>query len=296
MLLVRRALSATSGVVSGTRAADCGGPAVSTTITSIPAELIELPQWVLWKHAERHGKPTKIPFQVDGIEAKSNDSTTWTTSENAVDASNSYEGVGFMFSESDEFCGIDLDGCREPETGTVLEWASTWIDHFNSYTEVSPSQTGVKIFVTSKNPLAKGKNLKLDEPAVSSKSLGVEIYDKLRYFVVTGERLPGYRATCEPRQEVIDRFCRHVWPKLSETPKPARKPTRTRGARLSVEDRAARYLAKIPGAIDGSGGHNATYHAACLHACSKSRRSHHENAIVEQRSVRSRRSSCDDSP
>jgi len=34
--------------------------------------------------------------------------------------------------------------------------------------------------------------------------------------------------------------------------------------RTSIEDRAARYLDKVPPAVSGSGGHNATFHAACV--------------------------------
>jgi hypothetical protein len=229
--------------------------------TTIPAELIELPQWVVWKHAERNGKPTKIPFQADGIEAKSNDSTTWTTFENAVDASNRYEGVGFMFSESDDFCGIDLDGCRDPETGVVAEWAANWINSFNSYTEVSPSRTGVKIFVRGRNPRGNGKNRKIDVPAVTElKEPGVEVYDKLRYFAVTGNILDDYTlTTCEARQEIINEFCDAYFPEYTPPPR-----TSATHVYSDVESRAAKYLATIPGAVSGSGGHNATYHAACV--------------------------------
>lgn len=233
---------------------------MSTTTMSIPTELIELPQWVLWKHADRNGKPTKIPYQVDGIEAKSNDSTTWTTFANAVDASTGYEGVGFMFSESDDFCGIDLDGCRDPDTGIVSEWAANWIDSFNSYTEVSPSKTGVKIFVRGRNPRGTGKNRKIDAPVVAElKEPGVEIYDKLRYFAVTGHILEHCPTTCERRQEIINEFCDAYFPEY--TPPPRTSATHVYN---DVESRAAKYLATIPGAVSGSGGHNATYHAACV--------------------------------
>jgi len=227
---------------------------------SIPQELIELDQWVTWKTGvDRNGKPTKHPYQLNGVKAKVNDASTWTTFELAVEGSDDYDGVGFMFSASDEFCGIDLDGCRDPETGTVSSWASTWIARFDSYTEISPSQTGVKIFVRGKNPRDRGKNRKIAEPAVSDKEPGVEIYDKLRYFVVTGQRLSEHPATCESRQDVIDAFCDQYFPKS--------KPPRTavnRQAYTDVEGRAAKYLDKIPGAISGSGGHNATFHVACV--------------------------------
>ncbi len=48
-------------------------------------------------------------------------------------------------------------------------------------------------------------------------------------------------------------------------PEPARPwtppPSATGG---SISERAARYVATIPGAISGQGGHDATYHVACV--------------------------------
>jgi hypothetical protein len=44
--------------------------------------------------------------------------------------------------------GIDLDTCRDPKTGEIAPWAQEIIDRFQTYTEISPSQTGVKLFFT----------------------------------------------------------------------------------------------------------------------------------------------------
>jgi hypothetical protein len=54
---------------------------------------------------------------------------------------------GFVFdAERDGIAGIDLDGCRDPTTGEIAEWAMKIVRSINSYTEISPSGTGVKIF------------------------------------------------------------------------------------------------------------------------------------------------------
>ena len=42
--------------------------------------------------------------------------------------------------------GVDLDSCRDPNTGAIPEWAQEIITRFNTYAEVSPSGTGVKLF------------------------------------------------------------------------------------------------------------------------------------------------------
>jgi hypothetical protein len=41
--------------------------------------------------------------------------------------------------------GIDLDSCRDAN-GAIADWAQGVITRFNTYAEVSPSETGVKLF------------------------------------------------------------------------------------------------------------------------------------------------------
>ncbi len=231
---------------------------------AMPEELKALPQWVLWKmHSIGGREATKVPFQANGEKAKAGEPSTWTTFDIAMESyqRGGYLGVGFEFHD-DEYCGIDLDSCRNPASGVISEWAQHWIDRFDSYTEISPSLTGVKIFVRGRNPLPSGKNLKVDETPCSDKSPGVEIYDQKRYFAVTGHKLEHCPATCEPRQAIIDEFCRRYWPKAFEQPEQRQRSNGDQ--RCDIEERAARYVAKIPGAVSGSGGHDATFHVACV--------------------------------
>src|SRR3990167_447319 len=76
-------------------------------------------QWVLWKTVTRNGEPTKVPFQVNGSEAKSNTPATWTEFNAVVKryGQGGFDGIGFMFSAQDDFVGVDLDGCRNPANG-----------------------------------------------------------------------------------------------------------------------------------------------------------------------------------
>jgi len=64
----------------------------------------------------------------------------------------SVDGVGYVL--GDGVAGVDLDDCRDPETGTIEPWAAQIITDINSYTEVSPSGTGVKIFARFSLPPA----------------------------------------------------------------------------------------------------------------------------------------------
>jgi hypothetical protein len=233
----------------------------TSTCQDIPAALTDRPQWVLWKTITRKGEPTKVPFQLDGSEAKSNDPTTWSSFADVSRHADQggCDGIGYVFSEDDDFVGIDLDGCRDPETGNLAEWAANVIGKLDSYSEVSPSGSGVKIFVRGQSPFSTGKNRKLDEPTIGGKAAGVEIYEKGRYFCVTGLRLDGVSPNIEFRKLgwLRDRFWSKTKPAASAPPPDYDLP------RSKIAKRARAYVAKIPQAVSKEGGHNRTYHVAC---------------------------------
>jgi hypothetical protein len=229
---------------------------------NIPAKLRERRQWVLWLNEIRGGQQTKVPYQTTGKQAKSDSPDTWSDYESTTsiaEANGKYAGVGFMFSESDGLAGIDLDACRDPNTGQIADWAREIIQRLDSYSEVSPSQTGIKIFVRGKSPFLSGKNKTLEYDGIGDKKAGIEIYDKLRYFAVTGERL----SEVSPNIEARDLW----WLRERFWPEPAKQNGRpsSNGAKAqpSIIERARKYLATMPGAISGAGGHNDTFKAAC---------------------------------
>ena len=108
---------------------------------AVPAELKALPQWVLWKAGLRNGKPTKIPKQASGDNAKSSTADTWTDYQTAITAeqTGNFSGIGFVFTEADCYTGTDLDNCIVD--GKVRNWAKEIIARFEqvAYIEVSPS-------------------------------------------------------------------------------------------------------------------------------------------------------------
>jgi primase-polymerase (primpol)-like protein len=105
-----------------------------------------------------------------------------------------YSGIGFVFSEGGGFAGIDLDGCRNPSTGVIEEWAWKAIERFHGYTEISPSETGVKIWIPCAISIPKGINQKITQTSVSDKTPGIEIYTHGRYFAYTGDVVKGYES------------------------------------------------------------------------------------------------------
>jgi putative DNA primase/helicase len=147
-------------------------------LENIPEELRQRPQWLVWKLEERDGKLTKVPYIAGSVgRASSTESLTWRSFEEAVQAleTGRYNGIGFVFSSGDPFAGVDLDKCRNPETGKLEEWAAKIVEDFGGYAEVSQSGTGVHIIVRGKAPNKKrGK---------------VEAYSSERYFAMTGRVL-----------------------------------------------------------------------------------------------------------
>ena len=56
--------------------------------------------------------------------------------------------LGPVMGEDFSLGGLDLDTCRDPETGKVEKWAREIVERFDTYSEISPSETGVKVFFT----------------------------------------------------------------------------------------------------------------------------------------------------
>ena len=229
------------------------------SLEHIPRELIERPQWVLWKLIDKVGHKTKVPFQANGAPASTTNPETWCEFSVAKHAMALFDGLGFVFAEDDEFAGIDFDGCRDPETGKVSDWAREWIVALDSYAEVSPSKSGVKVFVRAK--AGSGRKLQVSADPCGGKTAAVECYDRGRYFCVTGLKLKGLPATVEPRQEVLDKLLEHF---AAHAATPSAPVGGHFYAEAAVVERARKYIARMPVAVSGQGGHNAAFHVACV--------------------------------
>ena len=166
------------------------------TVDNIPAELRERNQWAVWRKEKRDGKWKKVPYSpASGRRAKSNNPETWCSLREALDAlafgRGRYEGISFALSEDDPYACIDLDKCRDPESGALAGWAAGIVSRFGSYSEASPSGTGVHITVRGKLP-PEGR-----------KEDGVEMYDSKRLITFTSRKLPDTPDTIEERQQVL---------------------------------------------------------------------------------------------
>jgi len=178
--------------------------------TRIPAALRERPQWVCWKYITRGGKQTKCPVNArGGGRADSTDPATWASFDEVVAAwkTGGYAGIGYVFTADGPFAGIDLDGCID-DAGNIVSAARQIINELNSYTEISPSGRGVKVFIAGRKPDGVGCKSKAIPGFKDS-----EVYDRDRFFTVTGQRVPDTPAEVEDRQAALDALCIRLWPK-----------------------------------------------------------------------------------
>ena len=184
---------------------------------NFPKELAALPQWICWRLEPdpKSEKPRKVPYDPKtGRKASSTNPQTWATLAEAEAARAKYlfTSVGFVFTEAGGIVGVDIDHClsrtvrtdsarcsgaAEPFQGcphpsslasqdleadvALNEVASAILTKYPSYTEISPSGTGLHIFYRGSMP---GKGNKNSQSAV-------EMYAAARYFTMTGNRLEG---------------------------------------------------------------------------------------------------------
>ena len=159
----------------------------------IPAELRERSQWVLWRLVHRlDGTTTKIPVRPDGHGADTTNPMDWSTFQRCLRSLEThpdrFDGVGFVFSASDPYVGIDLDKVRNPETDETESWAQDVILELDSYSELSQSGTGVHIIV-------KGEL----NPNGGNRRGRMEMYSHSRFFVMTGRALPSVSPNIQER-------------------------------------------------------------------------------------------------
>lgn len=167
---------------------------MTTYLSNIPDELKQLNNWCVWKFENRNGKRTKIPFNAaTGEFAKSNDKSTWSSYETAVNAEG-VDGIGFFFEPP--YLGIDIDDIDDDlhrfKQGDKLDnIVSEFNEAFKSYTEVSPSGNGLHIIVKGKIPGSRRRKG------------NIEMYDSGRFFTMTGKNIGKYKDVTEVSEQVF---------------------------------------------------------------------------------------------
>jgi|GEM_PF-2614832 len=170
----------------------------NVSASSIPETIAEWDRWVCWRYEQDRDK--KPPYDPEtGEKASIREQETWGDFETALEAyeREDYDGLGFVLTEGGSLTGFDFDKCRDPETGEIKPEVESVIDRLDSYSEISPSGTGIHTLIIGKKP---------DEYGNKDGS-HIEVYDSVRYFTVTGNHLGGTPETIEERNEELQAIC-----------------------------------------------------------------------------------------
>lgn len=175
-----------------------------TNTQHLPAALKESALFCVWKKEERGGKPTKIPYNpITGGKAQPNNKTTFAPFEAAAAVMGNYDGLGIGI--FDGLCAIDIDHCIKD--GKPSEMAADIISTMDSYTEYSPSGSGVHIYFT----VSAGFRYDKAKYYINNQKSGLEAYISgatQKYVTVTGNTI-GTRDIMErgkQLQKILDKY------------------------------------------------------------------------------------------
>lgn len=151
----------------------------------LPQELKDNARFCLWRKEERNGRPTKVPYRINGRKCNPTDKRAFTDFRTAYSTAAHYDGIGMGI--FDGYCAVDIDHCVED--GVLSELAQDVIHTMDSYTEYSPSGTGIRI-------IFKAADLEYDKARyyINNRSIGLEIYVcgyTKKFVTLTGNAING---------------------------------------------------------------------------------------------------------
>jgi hypothetical protein len=173
---------------------------ISDALSDIPAirQMAERgARFVIWR-LEDDGR--KLPLQRTGRVADTTRAETWAELGECLDAVDQLNasGIGLVLaSHLDEagghaiVVGIDLDNAIDPATGAIRPWALEVVRDCNTYTETSPSGTGLKLYGTLDRPIELAAHKLVIQPENGAKPQQLEAYTTARFFALTGAHLDG---------------------------------------------------------------------------------------------------------
>jgi Uncharacterized conserved protein len=158
---------------------------------AIPDELKSLHQWA-------RCSAEKEPLNLDGS------FMSWGTPKNwlSFEQVSRFDKIGYLHSLESGIIGIDFDGCRNKETGEIHPLVLGWIK--DTCAEISQSEEGAKAYFRGKLPndkAVKNKKVPWGDPKGHT---GIEIYPQGRFFMVTGNIVPGCPSEIRELPEVLN--------------------------------------------------------------------------------------------
>lgn len=188
---------------------------------NIPTSLKQNALWCVWKW---NGENKKIPINpITGEYGQSNNRSTFSDFETAATVCDrdGYAGLGLGIFNG--FSAIDIDHCIEK--GQLSEMAKDIIDRMDSYTEISPSGTGIRIIFTVKDFA-----YDTDRFYINNQKIGLEVYVSgatNKFVTITGDTLckKPIRSAAESLSEVLQLYMGRATKSITPKQTPLTKET-----------------------------------------------------------------------
>lgn len=173
-------------------------PARSSKTKQNPfGKLTEEKRWVVWNAEEvkgAKGKPsrmTKVPYSLKNRMASSTDPATWATYDEVKKGAEFFTGIGVIFTPEEKLLGIDIDHVIDHDNGKLqgehADSIKRLIKEANTYTELSPSGTGLHLYLRLNERLTLSSN----------RHAPFEAYTSGRFFTVTEKSFGSKKAVRE---------------------------------------------------------------------------------------------------
>jgi putative DNA primase/helicase len=167
---------------------------------TIPERLRVYDQFVVWNYARVDGELKKPPFNPKtGKPASIRTPATWGSFQEAQAAygTGKYAGIGLVLTLDMGIVAIDIDHCIV--AGKLSKGAQQIMSALDSYSERSPSGSGIRIMLAGKLP------------AGLRRHGTIEMYDDMRYVTLTGQHIATTPAAVQPRHQQLHRVYHRVF-------------------------------------------------------------------------------------
>lgn len=164
-------------------------------------------RWINWKYEERDGRQTKVPKNPrTGGNAMANNQSTWSDYKTARSKS---DKIGIQLGlTAGNIIGIDIDHTLTDTKALQL------LEKANTYTEISPSGNGLRLFLKTETPYTLLRNRKDN----------FEVYNSVRFLTVTEAPFENYnrpiRTVLHEELTSILEIMGYPWGNTEEVSKP----------------------------------------------------------------------------
>ena len=164
-----------------------------------------------WKYETRNGSRTKVPKSVKGHNADNSNLDDFCGFSEIIGHIGKYDGIGIAI--TGDMAAIDIDHCIED--GKLSDMAEEIVSKVNTYTEIRPSGTGIRLIGKTH-----GFNYDKEKYYIKNRKYGLEVYaarDKGQFVTITGNAIGDkhVRDITDVLPEILEKYmCRPVLVKL----------------------------------------------------------------------------------